>query len=241
MMKRIQFLLSITMMVFLTSGCGEGFRATELASSDGGQDSAFFDSEGNRRSFTDLDVDREILMSYSSELDNKEDATTRLGFIIRAFDMILSTDSNNNFNFQARLALGCNDAEFFDVAVTQQQMQTMQVINMGRQGDYEVEFRCTTGGCDELVAGIRKFKGNDQGLVLTGLAVGGQREGEILYVSRSVDFAPYFAAFDRIQNFEQQNSCSITPAEEERSWKEQLTDRLAEEATDRLKDWFNNL
>ncbi len=236
MFKTVRFL---TLMILIAGlgACGEGFRGQSSLDSFQDRDSEYFDSQGNRRSFTQNNVDQEILRDYANELQGRESATRNMSDEIRAFDLSLTADSNQNFSMLARIVVDCDDAYEIESRINRSQLQAMQSIILGDDGPYEVEVRCTSGSCQELVAVIRKISGSNRGTVLVGLAVGGQSEGEILYVSRQVDHEPYFASYTNIPNFESRNSCSIGNGGSS-SIGDILTDRAVEVGQELLESWW---
>ncbi len=236
MCKTVRFL---TLMILIAGlgACGEGFRGENSLGSFQDTDSEYFDSQGNRRSFTQNNVDQEILRNYANELQGRESATQDMSDDISAFDLSLTADNNQDFSMMARIVVSCSEGYEIESEINRSQLQAMQSIVLGRDGPYEVEVQCTSRSCQELVAVIRKISGSNRGTVLAGLAVGGQSEGEILYVSRHVDHEPYFASFTNVPNFESRNSCSVGNGGSN-SIGDILTDRAVEVGQELLETWW---
>lgn len=243
-MSKVAKFLILSIVVISFCGCGEAFRGTSSNGSIQQTDSEFFNEDGERRSFTDANVDRDILVSYTNELRGQESSTQAVTSVIRAFDMVLKADANNNFSLQGRLVVSCSENYTFNRNVNTSELQSMAPVSLGTQGPFRLEIRCTNQSCQELVAVIRKVSGSNQGTVLVGLAVGGQRDKEILYVSRSVEYQPYFASFAHVQRFEQVNSCSVSSNsnddDDNQTIGDILTDQAVEIGTDLLKGWLND-
>lgn len=239
-MKKTIRIFALFSLLSLFGACGEGFRSQSVNNSFQPEESEYFDSQGNRRSFTETDLDQEILSQYMFEMQGQESATRALSQSIRAFDLILAADQNQNFSMQARIAISCNESFIVSSSINRSQLQSLQAVPLGRSGPYDVDVRCTNGSCQELVAIIRKVTGTNQGTVLAGLAVGGQREGEILYVSRGVGYDPYFATFTNVQSFEQANSCSVGTNGGSNTIGEVLTDTAVDIGLDLLEGFLRD-
>lgn len=238
-MKKLFRILTFVSILAFFGACGEGFRGASSSNSSQPNESEYFNDEGTRRSFTESNVDRDILLTYADDLEGEESETRALTSIIEAFDLKLTADSNENFAMEATVVIGCNESYFIERTVDRSVLQSGQTVNLGSDGPFEVEIRCTSSSCQELVAAVHKTSGSNQGTVLVGLAVGGNNEDMILYVSRDVEFTPYFATFDHVQRFEQVNSCSIDEANGGSGdiW-ETLTDNAVEIGVDLLGDWL---
>lgn len=239
-MSHMMKTLFVSMTLLLFVGCGEGFRAQGNQLQSNGGDAEFYNNQGSG-GFNTPDLDKEILLTYETDLNGHEFQTQNLTRNIGAFDMVLTSDGNQNFNLKARIAVSCNEYYEINRVINQNIMTSRQRVDLGSGGPFDVEVRCTTGSCQKLVAAIHKVSGANQGTVLVGLTVGGQQQGQILFVSRSVNYQPYFASFINVQTYQQTRSCTLSNGNQQpTSIKEALTDAAKEAATEALQNWVDD-
>lgn len=244
MLKKAQNLLALIALLVMTNGCGEGFRSIDRFQTEEST-AELFDQQGNRRNLSTPDNDQFIMQSYANELNGTELDSVRLTQRVQAFDMIMEGLSDGGLSLNARLMISCNETYSFKREIVIDQLRALQVQRLGRQGDYEVEVRCSQRDCNEMVAAIRKFRGVDRGTVLVGLAIGGQGGTQVLFVSRSVRYAPYFASFPNVISYGESNSCEFedpdSPDDEPDSIEELLTDRAVEIGREFLEENLGEL
>lgn len=208
-MRNFLGILFIALICGLFNGCGESFRKPLVYGTPRGDSQALFDSQGNRFTYMRWDQDQWILNTYANELSGMEENTQTLGDSIDAVDLILGRDDRGPFIRVRILAGNCSQQLNFVVDAVPAQLERMQVIKLGRQGDYEAEVRCTDNSCEEMVAAIRKRRSPRRGLVLVGLGLTAHTDSHILYTSRVVRYQPYFIDVPGVDNFAQNNSCNF--------------------------------
>ena len=244
----------------LVANCGESFRSNETVENNTvtrnnstsqqynpttRTTSEFFDVNGNRVSEGPANVEEEIIDIYGGKSSWNTFGTQSLVSEIKAFDLILQQGTSSSFNVEARLARGCSDFHSFTRSVPMAQLQQGQRVSLGNSGSYQAFVQCSNSGCSEMVAGIVKTGSFETSTVLIGLAVAGKVDNSrILYISRSVGLTTYYATFPQIQQYEQQNQCSVTNTTGQNIFQNIIgntADSLVRDGINSLSNWLFGL
>lgn len=227
--------------VLLLTNCGESFRAQSSISQNIQGDRSqvdIFNDNGFRAPLTSTDRDRQIALSYQSELQGQEHQTLNLTQAIQALDLALVPGSSqDNTGLIGRVHFSCDQIVNFQTQVTPQMLQSQQRLNLTSDSpEVSLRIQCVDSGCNELVVAIRRQSGGLVGTVLVGMAANLQQQNSVTYFSRNVNHRPYFATFHSGAQYRQQNNCPVLMSEDERSVTDRILDVVQEESTQYLVD-----
>jgi len=235
-----QFLVFVPFLLFITN-CGESFRAQEASSQNLQGDSSqgdYFSDNGFRAPLASLDQDRQIALSYQSELQGQEHQTMNLTQAIQAVDVALVPGaSQGNTGIVGRIHFSCEQVVNFQAQVAPQMLQSRQRLNLTSDTpQVSMRVQCVDIGCNELVVAVRRQSGGLVGTVLVGMAANLRQQNAVTYFSRNVNHRPYFATFSSGAQYRQANACSDLPLGDNGSATDRILDLVQEEATNYLVD-----
>ena len=229
---------------FIFNGCGEAFRMN----SDYNQFVSDFNNQQRDSFWThdpsidgEMEPDKKILFKYQSELEEKENETTLLGRKIKAFDLSLSKESDDEFEIKARITFNCNNFLDFKKSLRASDLRSHSALDIGVKNSYNLRVHCSLSNCREMVAVIREAGAGRQATVLVGLMADKKKEQEIFYSTRSVPYRPYFQSYHGYSHFVEKNKCSTE--ENNNSWTDiildQVKDKIKDEVIEELEDLFS--
>ncbi len=236
----VRILVFLTLAMF-TTHCGESFRAQNSNSQNTLGDSSqvdYFNDNDFRAPLTSSDRDRQIAISYQSELEGKEQQTMNLTQSIQALDLALVPGSSQGATgVIGRIHFSCDKIVNFQTQVTPQMLLSQQRLNLTSDSpDVTVRMQCVDSICNELVVAIRRQSSGLVGTVLVGMAANLKQQNSITYLSRTASHTPYFAAFQSGALYRQLNNCPALSSEDNQSVTDRILNVVQEEASEYLID-----